>query len=105
MLKWSQKLIKTVAQITTCDFSIFAKCITLESFFRTIMGIQNGAKMMNNCDKIVDAKTDAKNMPKLIKNDAKWDPKWPGKVPKTMPEHRPKNCPKMAPCRRNLSDK
>ena len=38
MPKRVQKWMNNVEQIETCDFSIFAKCITLELIFGTIKG-------------------------------------------------------------------
>ena len=71
MPKWLQKWTKNAEHIGTCDFSIFAKSITLKSFFGTINAIQIGYKINKNQSDYNGWKNVAKIIPKVVRSESK----------------------------------
>ena len=86
MPKLAQKWNKHVEQIGTCVFSVFAKSITLKSFFGRIQTAKIYQKMNKNRNEITDRKHGAEMLPNGAENGTKWDPKSAGNQQKTLPE-------------------
>ena len=59
----------------TCDFLIFAKSITLNSFFHMIRGTRNQSKINQKSMQIPCSKKGCKNHEKCSKMVPKWEPK------------------------------
>lgn len=92
------KSIRNRFDFRTCDFSFFAKSITLKLFLLHDCGCPKSKKRIKNQCKIYARKKDAEKLALQCKIDSKWLPK-SKKSRKMKSKTRPENrCGKMAAC-------
>ena len=75
MPKWMPKSMKNRCDFGTCDFLVFAKSITLKSYFYMIRGATNQPKINKKSMQKQVRRNDAKMTQKWAKSEPTWSPK------------------------------